>query len=99
MPVGDQKEPEGAGGFMSPEVESRILDVITREGMIDRAKLTSEATLESLGVTSVDVVHILLGLEEEFNIYVPVDGALSEVKNIDELIAVIKKIVGEKAQA
>jgi acyl carrier protein len=68
------------------EIERRLLDIIAREGMIEREALTTDATFESLGVASIDVVQILMGIEEEFDIYVPVEGSLSEAKDVGGLL-------------
>jgi len=63
-----------------------IVDVIAAEGMIDRAKITPDATIESLDLKSVDIIMVLTALEEKFDVYIPMDGALQEAKNIKGLI-------------
>ncbi len=63
-----------------------IIDVIAAEGMIDRAKVTPDATIESLDLKSVDIVMILTALEEKFNVYIPMDGALQDAKDVKTLI-------------
>jgi acyl carrier protein len=78
------------------EIERRILDVIAREGMVPREKLTPDATLESLSISSIDVVSILMGLEEEFDVYVPVDGDLAMAKDVQELLSSLTHLVIEK---
>lgn len=72
------------------------MDVIARGGHIDRARLTPDATLESLGIASVDIVEILMLLEEEFNVYISVDESLSKVANVQELVSAIEKQINEK---
>ncbi len=92
---------EVTGGAASPataaggagDIESRIKDVIVREGMVDREALTPDATLDSLGVTSVDIVMILNGLEEEFGIYIPMDQTLQELKNVNDLVTAVTRLV------
>lgn len=81
------------GAAPAGSVEDRILSVIVREGMVEREKLVPEATLEDLGVESVEVVMILNGLEEEFDIYIPVDEAMSEVRTVGDMLNVIKGII------
>jgi acyl carrier protein len=63
-----------------------ILDVIATEGMIDRSKVTPDATIESLNLKSVDIVMILTALEEKFNVYIPMDGSLQDAKDVKTLI-------------
>lgn len=45
-----------------------VLDIIADEALIDRALLTPEATLESLGIASLDVISIVFALEEKFGL-------------------------------
>ncbi|HEX4179947.1 MAG TPA: phosphopantetheine-binding protein [Caulobacteraceae bacterium] len=45
-----------------------VLDLIAEEALVDRAKLVSEATLESLGIASLDVISIVFALEEKFGV-------------------------------
>jgi len=70
-----------------------IVEVIAKEGMIDRTKVTPDATIESLGLKSVDIVMILTALEEKFNVYIPMDGALQDAKNVEGLIDAIAEYV------
>ncbi|MEZ5840202.1 MAG: phosphopantetheine-binding protein [Hyphomicrobiales bacterium] len=88
---------ETAGKEGTDTLEERIVAIVVREGMIDREKLVPEATLEDLGVDSVEVVMILNGIEEEFGIYVPIDETMSEVRTVGDLLGVIKGIVEKKA--
>ncbi len=71
------------------KLKEDIIEVIASEGMIDRAKVTPDATIESLDLKSVDIVMILTALEEKFNVYIPMDGSLQEAKTVDSLIAAI----------
>jgi len=63
-----------------------IIDVIAAEGMVDKSKITPDATIESLDLKSVDIVMILTALEEKFNVYIPMDGSLQEAKDVKSLI-------------
>ncbi len=82
--------------IMTSEFAGRVLDIIAREGMVDRARLTPDATLQELEVASIEVVMILNGLEEEFGIYIPVDQTISEVKTVRDLVTAIHGLVQAK---
>src|SRR5260370_17404700 len=69
----------------SPIIE-KLLAIISKEGMVDRDKLAMDASLDTLGVVSADVVVILLAIEEEFGVYIPVDSELSDVKTVGGLV-------------
>lgn len=76
---------------------SQIIDVIVKEGMVDREKATLDATIESLNLKSIDIVMILTAIEEKFDIYIPMDGPFHEAKNVGDLIdAIAAYIVKEK---
>jgi len=70
-----------------------IIEVIAAEGMVDRTKVTPDATIESLDLKSVDIVMILTALEEKFNVYIPMDGSLQDAKTVEALIGAIAEYV------
>ena len=79
------------------ELANQIIDVIVKEGMVDREKATFDATIESLDLKSIDIVMILTAIEEKFDVYIPMDGPFHEAKNIRDLIdAIAAYIIKEK---
>src|SRR5690349_16863730 len=93
-----REEPLAYDEMGNAGLEERILDVIAREGMIERDKLVPSATLDSLGVSSVDVVQILMGLEDEFGVYIPVERSLAEVRSVEDLVSTLIRLVEEKQE-
>jgi acyl carrier protein len=80
------------------ELVNQIIDVIVKEGMIDRDKVTLDATIESLDLKSIDIVMILTAIEDKFDVYIPMDGPFHEAKDIKSLIdAIAAYIIKEKA--
>ena len=45
-----------------------VLDVIAEESLVDRPRLVPEATLDSLGIASLDMISIVFALEERFGL-------------------------------
>jgi acyl carrier protein len=79
------------------ELVNQIIDVIASEGMVDREKITMDATIESLDLKSIDIVMILTALEDKFDVYIPMDGPFHEAKDVKSLIdAVAAYILQEK---
>ena len=77
----------------------QILDVIAAEGMVPREKLQDDATIESLGLKSIDLVMILTAIEEKFDVYIPMDGSFQEAKDLKGLVeAISAHILKEKAE-
>lgn len=81
------------------DVVEQILDVIAKEGMVDRAKITLDATLEDLQLKSMDIVVILTGLEEKFSVYIPIDGPLAEAKNVREFVNHVMEYLSQQQGA
>ncbi len=80
------------------DLVNQIIDVIVKEGMIDREKVTLDATIESLDLKSIDIVMILTAIEDKFDVYIPMDGPFHEAKDIKSLIdAIAAYIIKEKS--
>lgn len=78
------------------ELANQIIDVIVKEGMVDRKKATLDATIESLDLKSIDIVMILTAIEDEFDVYIPMDGPFHEARNIGDLIDAIAAYIGKE---
>ncbi len=49
-----------------------ILQIVARETGVERARLTPEATIEQLGIASIDLTLAVFELEKHFDIEIPV---------------------------
>ena len=79
-------------------MNQQIIDVIVTEGMVPREKIQDDATLESLGLKSIDLVMILTAIEEKFDVYIPMDGSFQDAKDLKGLVeAIAVHILKEKA--
>jgi acyl carrier protein len=82
-----------------PTMINDILDVIATEGMIPRENLKDDATIESLGLKSIDIVMILTAIEEKFDVYIPMDGSFQEATDLKGLVeAISAHILKEKTE-
>lgn len=78
-------------------VYDQVVDLIVTEGMVDRDKVTPDATFETLGLKSIDIVMILTAVEEKFDVYIPMDGAIAEARDLKSFIdGVLQRIASEK---
>jgi len=79
-------------------VYSQVVDLIVSEGMVDRDKVKPDATFETLGLKSIDIVMVLTAVEEKFDVYIPMDGSIAEAKDLKSFIdGVIQRIASEQA--
>jgi len=76
---------------------AKILDIIAQETSVDRAKLVPEATIDDLGIASIDLIETIFRIETVFNIDIPVISErsgeeFSTVKGlVDHVIATMDK--------
>jgi acyl carrier protein len=78
------------------ELVNKIIDVIVDVGMVDREKVTLDATIESLDLKSIDIVMILTALEEKFDVYIPMDGPFLDAKDVKGLIGAIAAYIAKE---
>jgi acyl carrier protein len=72
-----------------PAMIDEILGIIANEAKLDRAVLLPGATMESLGIPSLDMVEILFEVEERFGIYIPMGEELVDTVYLHDLIKVL----------
>ena len=72
-----------------------ILEVVAQEALVDKAKLTPEATLESLGIASLDIISIVFALEDKFGVVLE----QSEFEDVRTVSALVNLILGKPAPA
>jgi acyl carrier protein len=65
-----------------------ILEVVAQEALVDRAKLTPDATLESLGIASLDIISIVFALEDRFGVVLE-QAEFEHVRTVADLVALI----------
>ncbi|WP_304165544.1 acyl carrier protein [Phenylobacterium aquaticum] len=65
--------------------ESELLDMLSEEAILDRARLVREATLADLGISSIDVISLLFELEEKFGVVIE-EGEMPQMSTVGEMM-------------
>ena len=78
--------------------ESELLDLIAKEAIIDREKLTRDATLEDLGISSLDVISMLFELEERYGVVIE-EGDMPQISTLGEMVDFLLGRINEEAKA
>ena len=65
----------------------KIAETVLEES--DLSNATSESTLEELGVNSISMLMLMVGIEDEFAIRVPAER-VGELKTIGDVVSVIE---------
>lgn len=80
---------------MASDIEDRIYALVAKETRRDRASLSPEMTIEDLGVTSLEMVEVLMQLEDELKIEIPLDAteAARTIRTLGDLVDRIRELV------
>jgi acyl carrier protein len=65
--------------------ESELLDLIAEEAIVERARLTRDATLTDLGISSLDVITMLFELEEKYGVVIE-EGDMPQMSTLGEMV-------------
>lgn len=82
---------------MNDTTELLLSNIITEKFEIDPAKLRPEATLEDIGIDSLDIFDIIFDLEEKLDIKVSNDDV--KITTYKDLVELIDRIRQEQKKA
>ena len=73
---------------MTDPRRDEILDIVAKETGIERGRLVPEASIEELGIPSLDMVQTIFELESRFDIEIPVvsERAGGEFATVGDLV-------------
>ncbi len=73
---------------MGETIEDALKGIIAKQVHLDPSAITPEAVLSELGVTSLDLVEIIMTIEDEYDVTIPVDAveAWTSYKTVASLI-------------
>jgi acyl carrier protein len=74
---------------MSETIESVLRKVIAKQANLDESAVTMESSLDELGVGSLDLVEIIMSIEDEYGVEVPLDAneAAKSIKTVGDIVA------------
>jgi acyl carrier protein len=73
---------------MATITADQVLDLISEEVPIDRAKLDPSATLDSLDIASLDMISVMFALEDKYQIVVEQED-VKDAKTLDDFVKII----------
>jgi len=77
------------------ELESRVFALVAKETRRDPATLRPDATIEDLGVTSLEMVEVLMQLEDDLGIEIALDAteAARTIVTLGDLVERIRTLM------
>lgn len=78
-----------------------VLDIVAQKAMIDRQRLTPEAKLSDLNISSLDMVEVVFALEEKFGIELPFNANTqdNEFDTVGDVIALVEAQLAGKRRS
>jgi acyl carrier protein len=82
------------------QLTDEILDIVAQKAMVDRSKLSMEAKLSDLQISSLDVVEIVFALEDKFQISIPFNANSTnmEFERVSEVVTAVEKLIAAKKE-
>jgi acyl carrier protein len=73
---------------MRETIEDVLREIIAKQAHLDPSAITPESVLSELGVTSLDLVEIIMTIEDKYDVSIPVDAveAWNGYKTVASLI-------------
>ena len=74
---------------MAETIEAVVTKAIGRQANLDPGAVRMDATLDELGITSLDLVEIIMTIEDEYDVTVPLDAnqASQTIKTVGDIVA------------
>jgi len=76
-------------------LDDELLDLIAAESLVDRARLTRQATLADIGLDSVDVISIVFAVEEKYGVEIA-DNAFAETTDLGGFLDILEGLIEKK---
>ena len=80
------------------ELTQKVVKILAMVKRIPAEKIAPTATLEELGIDSLDKVNILFELESEFNIDIP-DEEARQIASVDQIVARLRAALPQQPGA
>jgi acyl carrier protein len=85
---------EGGEEMQSEEVLAKLKDLVMDRLNVEEDQIKPDASfVEDLGADSLDIVELIMGIEEEFEVEIPDEDA-EKLTNVGEALAYVKAKLG-----
>ena len=81
---------------MTDDLTGKVIAILAAVKRVPVESIKPEATLEELGIDSLDKVNILFELESEFNVDIP-DLEARKIATVREMVDGLRTVLAQKA--
>jgi len=87
---------------MNENILNKIKEIIAEQAVLEVSDVTSESTLEELGIDSLGLVESIFAIEEAFDIQVPFNAndpsdSSFDISSVSAIAAAVTQLVNEQA--
>ena len=68
----------------------QVMDIIAEEGVVARELVKPEATMDDLGVASLDIIMVLMKVEETFDIEIEPEEEAKGLSTVGDFIGLVE---------
>ncbi len=74
-----------------------VQEILVKKYSLPIERIKPEATLESLGLDSLDLIETLFEVEDEFHLRVPQDGSVDlKIATVQDIVNIIDRLVAQQ---
>jgi acyl carrier protein len=81
---------------MNLTIADKVAAIVSEVSLASRDRVTQDASLDDLGIESLDRVEIASEIEDMFGIATLDDEALVQIETVGDITRLVEKMVGEK---
>ena len=87
---------------MTQTIRDKVIEIIAEQAVLEPGQVSTDATLEELGIDSLGLVEAIFAIEEAFDISVPYNANNPEENEIDissvaAIVAAVERLVAAKS--
>ena len=86
---------------MAHAVKDKVIGILAEQAVLEPRDVSTDQTLESLGIDSLGLVECIFAIEEEFDIQVPFNANEPEksdfdITNVASIVAAVEELVAQQ---
>ena len=81
---------------MSDPIEQKVISMLAEMKQVQPATINLNSSFQDLGVDSLDALHLIGELENEFGIVVPDEDAMGII-NVGQMVESLKRLLADKS--
>jgi acyl carrier protein len=90
------RAPQRIGKSPTMSLEQELIELISKEALVDVEKLQKDATLEQIGLDSVDLVSVVFAVEDKYGVTIG-ENDLEKTATLGDMLNLIAGKIDEKA--